>query len=308
MASNRLPKTVAEILDLATRCKLALAAHGVDLEILQYTAATLGAKITALEGKQLTYNTSRSVHAATYQPMHVQSGLLRDACLDARKLLSIPLGDDWTPAWIDPGWTKQTTEVPTNIGELKALGTSLKTFLTANADYQVDTPKITFTPARFAGILTALDPLLTAVTEKALAQALARDDRKAEVKALTKDLRGLIELLTGKLDPNSPLWDVFGLNRPGATVLPGIAAMPSLTKISAGKVLAQTAPVSLATYYRWFAQLVGVDADFRFLGRSQDSMFELLDQPATGTLKVKVQAANEAGPSKASAVATIVLN
>ena len=72
-------------------------------------------------------------------------------------------------------------------------------------------------------------------------------------------------------------------------------------------MLAAAIAVPLATYYRWFSQLLGVDLEFRFMGTTQDPMIELPGQPATGTLNVKFQAANEAGPGKASPAGSLLL-
>lgn len=107
--------------------------------------------------------------------------------------------------------------------------------------------------------------------------------------------------------PLSPIWNSFGLNQPGATVTPGQASAPVLTKVSPGRILAQTTPPPLTTYFRWMYKLVGVDTDFRFGGRTNDPMFEFTDQPASGTLLVTVNACNEAGRGVSSETSTIEL-
>jgi hypothetical protein len=53
--------------------------------------------------------------------------------------------------------------------------------------------------------------------------------------------------------------------------------------------------------------LGGVDQDFRFWGCTNDPIVQLDGQPPAGTLKVKVEAANEAGNGKASDTQTIEL-
>jgi len=134
------------------------------------------------------------------------------------------------------------------------------------------------------------------------------DARTADAEALRAAMRGLIHLLEKLLDPNDPNWDVFGLNRPGATVTPDQAQNLALAQADAGTVNATCDATPTATYYRWFAQLVGVDGEFRFLGRTNDPNITIDGQPAAGTLKVKVEAANEAGHGVASDVAGIALS
>lgn len=66
-------------------------------------------------------------------------------------------------------------------------------------------------------------------------------------------------------------------------------------------------PVPLATYYRWFSKLLGVDTEFRFAGRTKDPLKEFADQPSAGTLEVYCEATNEAGPGVESATSSINL-
>jgi hypothetical protein len=83
--------------------------------------------------------------------------------------------------------------------------------------------------------------------------------------------------------------------------------LQALTKVPPGNVLAQTVAVPLSTYYRWVYMLVGVDTEFRFGGRTNDPPFELTDQPSSGTLRIKVNACNEAGHGVTSETSTIEL-
>ena len=53
--------------------------------------------------------------------------------------------------------------------------------------------------------------------------------------------------------------------------------------------------------------LVGVDTEFRFGGRTNDPLFELTDQPASGTLRIKVNACNEARHGVSSETSTFEL-
>ena len=245
--------------------------------------------------------------AAAFGPVHAGQAALRTACLDGRKILSISLGEAWSAAWVGPGWINQTTEVPADLPGLKALGLSLATFLANHADYVVDTAKVVFTQDRFGTLLSNLTSPEDALAAAKTAAEAARDGRLVEDTALRADTRGLIALLATKLGPDDPRWDSFGLNRPGASVTPGQPAAPALSKGSATTVHATVAGVSGAAYYRWFTQLTGVDTEFRFAGRTLDPATDLPGQPATGSLKVKVQAANEAGPGVSSPVATLVL-
>lgn len=183
----------------------------------------------------------------------------------------------------------------------------MKTLLVADGTYEVSTSRIDFIAGTVINLLAILGSLETAVASAKSAQKTAGDDRATAETALRDALRSLIGILTDLLDPNSPLWDDFGLNRPGATVTPGQPAAPTLLKTGPTTVSATVPPVALATYYRWKMKIVGVDPEFRFAGRTSDPNIALTALPATGTLEVLCEAANEAGPGVASEVATLVL-
>lgn len=307
MAQNKLPGPISELLDLAQRIELGISSKGVEIGLLQYTIANFSPKRTALDQKQNAFNVARSALAAASTGCQIAVAAMRAACLEARKILSISFGDDWSPQWTEAGWPGPTSAVPTNEAGLASLCDNLVSFLTANPGYVVSTPKIDLTAGRFSGALSAMASALTIFQATKTAHGTAKNNRTLDDKTLRKAMRGLIDVLSDLIPPLSPVWDAFGLNQPGATVTPERAAAPSLIKVSPGKVLAQTSPTPLTTYYRWMYQLVGVDAEFRFGGRTNDPLIELTDQPATGTLRVKVNACNQAGPGISSPTTTIEL-
>ena len=307
MAQNPLNITIAELLDLGLHCIAGLGTQGAAIGILQYTQGNYSPFVTALTLKQNAFIVARSAYAAAVSDLSGQRELMIEACGDARLLFMITLSREWSEAWVAAGWEDGTTAVPRDLPGLKALCNAIFSYLNTNVDFVVDTVKITFTAQRFQDLLGGAATLEPVVTSTKVALGIARDARKTDEANLRTNTRGLIDVLATKLDPMSPLWDAFGLNRPGADVTPGAPDQPVLAKVAGGNVLAQTAAVATATYYRWFAQLTGVDPDFRFLGRTDDPTKVIDDLPANGTLKEKAEAANEAGPGTAGEAGTIVL-
>ena len=307
MAQNKLPDPIGELLDFAQRMELGIAAKGVAIGLLQYTVANFSPKRVALDQKQTAFNVTRSALAAASTASQIVVADMRAACLDARKLLSISFGDNWSPEWAAAGWSGPTTAVPTDAAALVSLCDALSSFLTTNPDYVVSTVKINFTTARFSGLLSGMASAMSNFQAAKTAHGVSKDNRTADDKTLRKAMRGLIDVLSDLIPPLSPIWDAFGLNQPGATVTPGQAPAPVLTKVPPNSVLAQVPPVPLSTYYRWMYKLVGVDAEFRFGGRTNDPMFEFTEQPASGTLLVTVNACNEAGQGVSSETSTIEL-
>jgi hypothetical protein len=308
MAHNPSPKAVSEQLDLGDHVGKGIHNQGAALGLLQYTDANYPPLVVALEQKQSVFNAKRSLLVDAFVPYAASIAAIRKACLDARKLLSISLGEAYSQAWAAPGWTNNTTEVPKVAADLVALAKDLKQFLTDNSDFEVTTAKVTFTALNFATLLDNYDSADSGVTEARTALNTAGTDRRASSKALLDAIRGVIEFLEKKLGPNDSLWEEFGLNRPGASSTPVQASIASVAQAGTGTVVATANAVTGATYYRWKAKLVGVDASFRFLGRTKDPLLQLTAQPASGTLQIVCEAANEAGPGKASAPASISLS
>lgn len=307
MAQNRLPGPITELLHLAGLNLTGIQQKGATIGLLQYTTANFSPKVSALTTKQTAFNDARSNLFLAYVPVHTVQADFYEFGLMARKILSISLGEDWTTAWAEWGWMNQTTQVPQDLVKLKALLAAIKVQLVAQPDYEVDTVKIAFTAFRIDALMAALAGPETALATAQGIMDTARDDREAAETALRAVMRGLIEVLVTLLDPNSPTWDIFGLNRPGASVTPGQAAQPVLSPSGAGAVTAQTEAVPGATYYRWKYKVLPVDTTWRFWGRTDDPVAVLTDLPASGTLEVICEAANEAGPGKASPKAVLAL-
>ena len=307
MANNPTPKAIVEGLDLAKLNVVGMNSVGAAIGLLQYTAANYQPLIDNLQTRQNAFNAARSVTATAAGLVHNDLAAMRKLCLTGVKLLSISWGDAWSPQWAAAGWNNNTTEVPRDAAGESALCASLQNFLTSNPDYAVDTPKITFTAAAFTALMMQLSTDSAALAARKADQKTAMDARTADAEALRTAMSGLIHLLGSLLGPNDPRWDLFGLNRPGATATPGQPQNLALAQAGTGAVNATCDATPTATYYRWFAQLLGVDGEFRFLGRTGDPNITIAGQPAPGTLKVKVEAANEAGHGVASAVVSIAL-
>ncbi len=308
MATNRLPKSISELLDLGGQNIIGIGQAGAALGLLQYTVANFTPKVTALQLKQTAFNAARSTVADFSGIRMLRVADMRTACLLARKLLSISFGDDWSEEWTAAGWVNHTTEVPKSAGALEALCGAVNTFLLANPDYQIASPKVNFNASIYSTAKQAFADADLAFRTAKVTLGTARDARKADEKALRTIIHSLVGLLEGLMGPMDPRWGLFGLNRPGATVTPGKPENLTLAKVAGqATVLAHCGAVPLATYFRWFSKLIGVDTEFRFAGRTNDPMKEFPGQPSAGTLEVYCEAANDAGPGVKSEIARINL-
>lgn len=140
------------------------------------------------------------------------------------------------------------------------------------------------------------------------AMGAAGEARTDGATGLGDAIRGTIDCLSQKLSPTAPIWELFGLNRSGAATLPGKATLESAVMVSTGKVLATAKTEPGVTYYRWKLKLVGVDQNFRFMGRTSNPMKQFTGLPATGTVQVECEWANEAGHRKTSEPLSVTLS
>lgn len=311
MSQNRTPTNIAELLDLGTHVGQGIKKHGAALGLLQYTDANFSPLVAGLQTMQDAFNASRSAVATAYEPFEAAMAALRTACLTGRKILSISLGDDYSQAWVAPGWTDNTTQVPQEQAALLALSASLQNFLAANPEFEVTTSKVTFTSGNFKALLlneAAAHDGADGVMAMREAMNTAGEARTDGAKALGDAIRGTIEFLSKKLSPTDPMWEQFGLNRPGASNLPGKATLQDAVVVSTGKVLATANTEPGVTYYRWKLKLVGVDQSFRFMGRTTEPMKQFTGLPATGTVQVECEWANEAGHGKTSEPLSVTLS
>ena len=217
MATNRLPKSISELLDLGGQNIIGIGQAGAALGLLQYTVANFTPKVTALQLKQTAFNTARSTVADFSGIRMLRVADMRTACLLARKLLSISFGDDWSEEWTAAGWVNHTTEVPKSAGALEALCGAVNTFLLANPDYQIASPKVNFNASIYSTAKQAFADADLAFRTAKVTLGTARDARKADEKALRTIIHSLVGLLEGLMGPMDPRWDLFGFNRPGAT-------------------------------------------------------------------------------------------
>ena len=308
MATNILPHSIAELLDLGNLNISGIAACGSAIGLLQYTVANYTPKVADLQAKQDVFNGQRASVAELSATRILRIADMRKGCLLARTLLAITFGKDWSEQWVAAGWTDHTTEVPQNAGELETLSGAVAKFLIAKPEYQVASSKINFNASLYVVLKNDYNAADSAFRAGKVLLGNARDGRKVEEADLRKSMRGLGDILPDLIGPMDPRWDLFGFNRPGATVKPGKPEGLTLAKLAGqAAVLAQCSAVSLATYYRWFSKLIGVDTEFRFGGRTNDPLKEFPDQPTAGILEVFCEAANEAGPGVESATSSINL-
>ena len=306
MASNRLPDGINELFTLGEDNCDGLHNHGVAVGILHYTEAVVRAALTGAQTAQTNYNNALSAKSPLGTAVTVADSNAKAFISTGRRLLIESLGESYNQDWVATGFPDDSTAVPNTQEKRQALLLSLKTYLTNNPSFEVNTPKVVFTAAKAQTLFTALSTARVAAADGNTLAGQKKVLRDAAELNLRVKMSGLIGELGDLLGDTDPLWLAFGLNEPGAAALPDPADGLVLTAGGAGVVIAHWTPGSRSLHNRIYKQVVTVDADFVNLGLVDDNEHTFTGLPSGKTVKIKVIATNNAGDAPAI-VAEIVV-
>ena len=307
MAANPIPTTPSQLFAFAEDAADGAHNHGVAIGLKQNTETAIRADLTAAIAAQTAYGNAKSAKDTFSTNLRVADSNGRSFIKAASALFSQTISEGWTPAWEATGFPNNSTAVPTTQDERLTLLGSLKNYFTANPTSEVNTPKLVLTAVKAGTLATALSDARSAVNDGNTDAGNKKNTRDAAVTALTTRMSGLIAELGQLLDDNSPVWDAFGFNEPGASSTPDVPEALIITPGTAGVLHLDWADARLATRYRVWKQVVGVDANFIAVATVNDSNATLTGLPSGKTVKIQVTAANDAGESGASAEASAVV-
>jgi hypothetical protein len=306
MASNRLPDPLEELQTLGEDAADGARQLAAALGLKQNTEPEIRADFADLVAKKTAYDVvvaARPAHAAALAVARSNTRAFLTATRDVFKTF---LGSQPSAAWAEAGWSSQSLAVPATSDLLLPLLNAVRLFLEAHPD-RANAP-LNLTAARATDLHAALLAARTAENAHADQEAGAKAARDASKERFRKRLLGLIAELGQLLDPLSPHWLAFGLNRPGAPERPEAVAETRASALGGGRVRVQCAPAPRADYYQVWLQVAGVDADFRKADspREPDKLLEAL--PAGATVQIKLRAVNETGPGAFGGAVEVVVS
>ena len=132
------------------------------------------------------------------------------------------------------------------------------------------------------GALAAQNALTTAVVEL----NTIGDAWQAAYEKLVGVMRELIKNLEGKLAKDDPRWLAFGLRMPGQPV--NVTAQLDET----GALVVQCEAVALATRYRWWTRIAGVQETYQLSARATEPLAVIREVMAGKTVEIMVKAVN----------------
>ena len=305
---NSLPAALPPLFALAEDAADGAKDHGPTIELKQNTEAAIRADLAAARTAEKIYGNAKTAKDTFSTNLRLADSNARSFIKSCSAYFSETLSEDWSAAWTDTGFPNQSTAVPGTQDARYTLVGSLKTYFTDNPTMEVDTPKLVLTAAKANTLYTALTAARKAVNDGNTDAGTKRNLRDAAVDDLKTRLRGLIAELGQLLDDNSPVWDAFGLNEPGADITPDVPAAPVLTPGGTPGTLHADWPHArnAARYHVWLF-IVGVDAAYRNVATANDTEATLTGLPSGKTAKIQITSVNDAGESGPSAEVSAVV-
>jgi hypothetical protein len=297
MAQNTISKIRAQISGLGEKMRAGLTLLGVTLGITQITAASFGALLAAFNAALAVYNSARSSEQVAYDLFHSKEDDIMAWLKVVRGILTGDFGDRWNTMWAQAGFVQPSTAIPRRLQDRIALVQQLAVFFTDNPTYEVPEKDVTAAKATelYDAVQAAQSPLQTANVALKTAAGVLRTAQAA----LVKNMRFLIDILTGTLSRSDPRWQAFGLNIPGDNTTPD-APIGLRATVMGSDILLECDPTALATRYRFRRKIIGVDDDYKLVASSVTPMAMLQDVIGGFTMEFIVQAVNGGSQSTAS--------
>jgi len=305
---NPIPNGLPQLFALAEDAADGAHAQGAAIGLKQNVEAAIRADLAAAKAAEQAYADAKTAKDTFSANLRVADSNGRSFIKAASAYFSQVISEDWSAAWATTGFPDQSTAIPgTQDARLTLLG-SLNAYFTKNPAMEVNSPKLVLTAAAAQTLFTALSDARTAVNTGNTDAGTKRDARDAAVDDLKTRLRGLIAELGQLLDDNSPVWDAFGLNEPGADATPDVPeALVATPGGVAGAVHLDWAHSRNAARYHVWIFIVGVDTAYRNVDTATDTADTLTGQPSGKTAKFQITAVNDAGENAPSAEVSAVV-
>lgn len=290
MANNSLPRSVAQVISMATKMHQGLITLGATLKITQITPLQFNAELQAVIVADGDFNAARSAKQTASDAFKPADIALAEWLQVTRNVLAARFGNRWSTMWAQAGFTDATTAVPARIADRFGLALSLANFFTANPSYEVASMNVTATQA--TTLRNAAVTAQQAFIDADVALKSKGDAWDSAFATLTETMRSLINILRATLESNDPRWLVFGLAMPSTNTTPGQPENVTVTLDETGALVVQCTAVPLAMRYRWRMLLVGIETEYRLVARSVDPIGTITGVLPGQTVQIIVQAVN----------------
>jgi hypothetical protein len=223
----------------------------------------------------------------------------------ARLVFAIRHGNRWSTAWEPSGFPDKSTKVPRLQGQRRELCEKLRIYFTSHPELEV--PAMEVTAALAESHCKALAAAHSALHQETAAKGTKMKARGDAKRKLRKTVYALKVLLKMTLPPDDSRWHSFGLNRPADGNVPERVVSVRLAQGRPGEIGASWNRAKLATRYRVFVMVAGVDEEFHARAPVKDPKATLEGFSAGQRVRVRVVAANKSGEARPSAEAEMVV-
>ena len=301
--TNRIPKTLVDLVQTARTAANGLKDHGASLGIATNTETNVRADIADFTTKDSAYEAAKASVKTARNAVNGTATTARLRLTLARDGLKPTFGASYSQAWDITGLVG-TLEIPRGINKVHELLAHFADYYTDNPGAEVPTQNIT--AAQFESLFDSLDTNKNAFKQADLARDNAKAARDVSAEQLRKRLRDLIKELSMKMDGTDARWNVFGFNPPSILDTPDVPAGIVALLIGPNAAALKWNKTPRAKYYRVWKKVTGVDQEMIAVGNPADLDFAIEGLPANSTIQIAVSAVNETGESALSQIATIV--
>jgi hypothetical protein len=307
MAGNPLPGPIPPLLALGEDMANGAHNHGAAISLKQNDETGIRSDLDPARAAFNAYSKSKDASVTLHSILRAADSTAYAFIKAASALLAQSLGEFWSTAWAPTGFPNHSTAVPSTQDERFTLCQSLADFYTANPSYEVTTPKLVITAVAAQACHDAIKTARTAVNDGNKDMGQKKIDCDDAVATLRVRMRGLITELQQLLDDNDPLWEAFGLTKPGSDSTPDVPTALVLTAGPPSNIQSNWSPSARADHFRVYKKVVGVDAAFVEVAGPTDPEYTFTGLPSGKTVDIQVTAVNSAGESAPSATVSIVV-
>jgi hypothetical protein len=313
MATNEIPKSYTDTVTLAEDAADGAGIHGIAIGLKQNTGTVIRADLNALLAAEETAALKRTAKATAATANKTTDSNGKAFIARFIQLEKPRIGGQWGPLWQEAGFSAGSISMPSTQGERFVLIGEIKKFLQNHPESVITDaarPDLDVTEALADTLHLAISAARTALNDKTHESSAAAAARESALDAMRRRLGGLRDELTQlPLPADSPLWYVFGFNRPVDPATPGIPENLVLAAGASGTgtLIADWNPSRRATGYRVKIQVPG-EPEPRAFGLFADDQATVPGLPPGVLLTVTITAHNASGDGTASTPATISLN
>lgn len=214
MKSNQIPKRPDEVFSFAESAASGLDLYEAQLGIKQNTAAEVRLRLNEARAAQEAFQAARSRRAGIVTPeASAADQAVARFLTEARKSLTFHLGVRWNERWSEAGFVNPSTAIPRSPEGRESMIAALAGYFGKHPEHEL--PGLGVTAQAGQELHARLLAARKAANSHVADQGTLRGNRDAALSQLRRRLMATVGELRLLLDPDSKLWEAFGLTTPG---------------------------------------------------------------------------------------------